>query len=175
MKKNQIETNDFNNNLQSIEDKNSKNEEEVKLNEIENNNNKNTSVKTKLNDDCNKTGVCLAFNSSNGLYRSMVTFLGAARSLNATHFDKFIDCINKSSLFYCGGFLLTSSFDLVTKIGQYCHENNKKFTLNLSAPYICSNFGNQIAQLIPDLDILFGNEKELREFSNFHNFGVRSF
>lgn len=120
-----------------------------------------------------KTGVCLAFNTNNGLYRSMVTFLGAARQLNSSHIDDYMDnYVARSSLVYCGGFLLSSSFDAVRKLGDFCHENNKKFALNLSAPYICSNFGNLITQLIPNLDLIFGNEKELREFAHYHHFKV---
>ena len=124
--------------------------------------------------DCFKTGVCLAFNTNNGLYRSMVTFLGAARQLNKSHVERYSDYVDRSSLVYCGGFLLSSSFDAVRKLGDYCHENNKKFALNLSAPYVCSNFGNLIAQLIPNLDLVFGNEKELREFAHYHHFKVGS-
>lgn len=119
-----------------------------------------------------KTGVCMAFNTNNGQYRSMVTFLGAARELNASHLDNYMDKIKKSALVYCGGFLLTSSFDVLVKLGEFCHENDKKFALNLSAPYVCATFGDKIAQLIPSLDLIFCNEKELRELANYHHFGV---
>ena len=155
---------DKNNNLKFIE------QQQTESNENRIQDGKETKLGNKL--DCTKTGICLAFNTNNGLYRSMVTFLGAAKQLNSSHCDKFMNEITKSSLVYIGGFLLTSSFDAVTKLCQFCHDNNKKFALNLSAPYVCSNFHNLITQLIPNLDLIFCNEKELREFANCHHFGV---
>lgn len=122
-----------------------------------------------------KTGVCLAFNTSNGLYRSMVTFLGAAKQLNSSHINNFMPEIAKSNIVYFGGFLLTSSFDAVIKLVEHCNENNKKTALNLSAPYVCATFGNLIGKLIPNLDLIFGNEKELRELANYFQFKVSFF
>ena len=122
--------------------------------------------------DSTKTGICLALNTNNGLYRSMLAFLGAARQLNLSHIDDYLDKVARSTLVYCGGFLLPTSFAVADKLAQFCLENDKKFAFNLSAPYICSNFGNLVAQLIPSLDLIFGNEKELREFANYHYFKV---
>lgn len=164
---------DANNNLKDVNQKESKMNEK-KVNSDLNAKSDNIEI-DKEKKDCFKTGVCLAFNSNNGQNRSMITFLGAAKQLDTSHLNKFMDKLAKSKIVYCGGFLLSSSYEVVSQIGQYCYDNGKKFALNLSAPYVCNTFGNLIAKLILDLDLIFCNESELRVFANYHKFGVNDF
>lgn len=44
------------------------------------------------------------------------------------------------------------------KVAKYASDNNKLFCLNLSAPFICQFFKDNLMQVMPYVDVLFGNE-----------------
>lgn len=56
------------------------------------------------------------------------------------------------------GFFLTVSLESMLKIAKYASENNKLFCINLSAPFICEFFKDNLMQVMPYVDVLFGNE-----------------
>jgi sugar/nucleoside kinase (ribokinase family) len=56
------------------------------------------------------------------------------------------------------GFFLTVSPESVLKVARYAAENNRVFTLNLSAPFISQFFKEALMDVMPYVDILFGNE-----------------
>lgn len=43
-------------------------------------------------------------------------------------------------------------------MAKHASENNKLFCLNLSAPFICQFFKDNLMQVMPYVDVLFGNE-----------------
>merc|ERR1711935_37233 len=43
--------------------------------------------------------------------------------------------------------------------------NNKTFIMNLSAPFLCQFFKDQMHSVLPYVDVLFGNESEALEFA----------
>lgn len=51
-------------------------------------------------------------------------------------------------------------------------ENNKVFSINLSAPFISQFFGEQLASVIPYADIVFGNESEAATYAETKGFGT---
>lgn len=56
------------------------------------------------------------------------------------------------------GFFLTVSLESILKVAKHASENNKLFCLNLSAPFICQFFKDNLMQVMPYVDVLFGNE-----------------
>ena len=59
---------------------------------------------------------------------------------------------------FCQGFPLTVCPDAMLEIGKHSADNGKTFAMNLSAPFLCSVFKKPMLDLIPYVDILFGNE-----------------
>lgn len=56
------------------------------------------------------------------------------------------------------GFFLTVSPESILKVAKHASENNKIFSLNLSAPFISQFFKEAMMKVMPYVDILFGNE-----------------
>lgn len=56
------------------------------------------------------------------------------------------------------GFFLTVSVESILKVAKHASENNKLFCLNLSAPFICQFFKDNLMKVLPYVDVLFGNE-----------------
>ena len=56
------------------------------------------------------------------------------------------------------GFPLTVSPSTILRIAKHAHEKHKTFIMNLSAPFLCQFFKDPMIQVLPYVDILFGNE-----------------
>lgn len=56
------------------------------------------------------------------------------------------------------GFFLTVSVESILRVAKHASENNKLFCMNLSAPFICQFFKDNLNQVLPYVDVLFGNE-----------------
>jgi adenosine kinase len=46
------------------------------------------------------------------------------------------------------------------------------FSANLSAPFIAQFFKDQVDQVLPYVDLLFGNESEAEAYAESHEWGV---
>ena len=60
----------------------------------------------------------------------------------------------------------------IKKVASHAAENNKQFMMNLSAPFICEFFAGPMMEVMPYVDILFGNETEAVAFSKAQKFDV---
>jgi adenosine kinase len=49
---------------------------------------------------------------------------------------------------------------------------NQVFTMNLSAPFIAEFFKDNVDQLLPFVDFLFGNESEAAAYAAAHSWDV---
>ena len=56
------------------------------------------------------------------------------------------------------GFPLTVSPQTMLRLAKHSKENGKTYTMNLSAPFLCSVFKDAMVSVLPYVDILFGNE-----------------
>ncbi|CAJ1067542.1 adenosine kinase isoform X2 [Xyrichtys novacula] len=105
------------------------------------------------------TGTCAA--CITGDNRSLVANLAAA---NCYKKEKHLDLeenwelVKKAKVYYIAGFFLTVSLESILKVAKHASENNKLFCLNLSAPFICQFFKDNLMQVMPYVDVLFGNE-----------------
>ncbi|UYV80941.1 ADK [Cordylochernes scorpioides] len=59
------------------------------------------------------------------------------------------------------GFFLTVSVESVHVVGRHLAQHpDKLFSMNLSAPFICQFFLTQLMEVLPYVDLLFGNDTE---------------
>jgi len=48
--------------------------------------------------------------------------------------------------------------DAMLEVAKFAAAHDRLFTMNLSAPFLCTAFKDQLMSLLPYVDILFGNE-----------------
>ncbi|XP_053189185.1 adenosine kinase isoform X1 [Scomber japonicus] len=120
------------------------------------------------------TGTCAA--CITGDNRSLVANLAAA---NCYKKDKHLDLeenwklVEKAKVYYIAGFFLTVSLESILKVAKHASENNKLFCLNLSAPFICQFFKENLMKVMPYVDVLFGNETEAAAFAKEQDFKTK--
>uniref|UniRef100_A0A3B3SJX6 Adenosine kinase n=1 Tax=Paramormyrops kingsleyae TaxID=1676925 RepID=A0A3B3SJX6_9TELE len=117
------------------------------------------------------TGTCAA--CITGDNRSLVANLAAA---NCYKKEKHLDLdqnwalVMKAKIYYIAGFFITVSPESILKVAKHASEKNKIFALNLSAPFICQFFKKSLMEVMPYVDILFGNETEAATFAKEQDF-----
>lgn len=62
--------------------------------------------------------------------------------------------VDKARVYYIAGFFLTVSPESVLKVAHHASENNRIFTLNLSAPFISQFYKESLMKVMPFVDIL---------------------
>ncbi|XP_005096570.1 adenosine kinase 2-like [Aplysia californica] len=116
-----------------------------------------------------KTGVCAAIIT--GEDRSLITELGAAERFCLDFLQKQENwaLVEKARYFYIGGFLLSNSSDVVTAVAKHCSAAKKTLVMNLHATFLCQYFADPGLNLMPHVDVLFGNGDEYTEFARQMN------
>lgn len=124
-----------------------------------------------MKDEKVPTGTCAALIV--GGERSLVTNLDAANNFKPTHLetDKAKEVIESAKFYYIAGFFLTVSVESLLKVTEHALANKKTFCMNLSAPFLIDFFGDQMAQAMPYVDYLFGNESEAAAYGKKHEMG----
>ncbi|KAK4743233.1 hypothetical protein SAY87_001234 [Trapa incisa] len=82
--------------------------------------------------------------------------------------------VEKAKYYYIAGFFLTVSPDSIQLVAEHAAANNKVFTMNLSAPFICEFFKEALEKVLPFMDFVFGNETEARTFAKVHGWETDS-
>ncbi|MEQ2194769.1 hypothetical protein XENOCAPTIV_002679, partial [Xenoophorus captivus] len=93
--------------------------------------------------------------------RSLVANLAAANCYKKEmHLDleENWELVQKAKVYYIAGFFLTVSLESILKVAKHASEHNKLFCMNISAPFICQFFKDNLMQVMPYIDVLFGNE-----------------
>jgi len=80
--------------------------------------------------------------------------------------------VTSAKCVYSAGFFLTVSVDSMLRVAKHCSQNNKTYCLNLSAPFLCQFFKDQMASVLPFTDIVFGNETEAATYAEVNNLGT---
>ena len=114
------------------------------------------------------TGSCAVL--INGKNRSLVANLSAANTFKPSHIDDNWSVVEQAKYFYVSGFFLTVSVDSYLKLAKHAAEHDKVFTINLSAPFLCQFFKEQMLQVLPYADIVFGNESEAAAFAESNGY-----
>lgn len=113
------------------------------------------------------TGTCITLIDEENNERTLVASLGAAEKFTYDFFGNDFDewCKNKKpSLIYITGFFFSVSFETVLKLAKYAYSEKIPFCINLSATFVCENNRKNLLEIMPYVDILFGNSDEIRAF-----------
>lgn len=115
--------------------------------------------------DSASTGTCAVLVTGNE--RSLVAHLGAANNFTVDHLDdpQNWSFVEKAKVHYISGFFFTVCPEAIMRIAKFSCENNRTFTINLSAPFLSQFFKDKIMDAFPYVDILFGNDDEARAFA----------
>jgi adenosine kinase len=122
-----------------------------------------------------ETGRCAVLIT--GLNRSLVTKLDAANHFTVDHLEisENWEVVDKAKVFYSAGFFITVSPDPMLKVAKHAAEHaDKKFCVNLSAPFICQFFKDPLNQVLEYADVVVGNETEAETYAE-HNFDKGSY
>lgn len=123
-------------------------------------------------DESTPTGTCAVLIKD--AERTLVTNLAAANNYTKAHLegDEAQALITKAKVIYSAGFFLTSGGPACTTyLGEHCAKTGKLYCLNLSAPFICEFFTEQLDQTMPFVDIVFANETEAASLGKVKGWG----
>eukprot|EP00092_Neocalanus_flemingeri_P011836 GFUD01012765.1.p1 GENE.GFUD01012765.1~~GFUD01012765.1.p1 ORF type:complete len:343 (-),score=110.85 GFUD01012765.1:371-1399(-) len=106
--------------------------------------------------------------------RSLVTKLDAANHFTVSHLEEGDNwsVVTAAKCVYSAGFFLTVSVESMLKVAKHCSLNNKTYCLNLSAPFLCQFFKDQMSSVLPFTDIVFGNETEAATYAEVNSLGM---
>jgi len=105
--------------------------------------------------------------------RSLVAYLAACSNYKISHLlsDPIKPVWENASIIYTTGYFLGPvSPDSILHLAKHAHENNKTFCVNISAPFVCEFFNDQLMSIMPYVDFLFGNESEALAFAKKHGY-----
>ena len=97
--------------------------------------------------------------------KSYVSKIGAAKDFDVSFLESNWALFDKAELVYSAGFFLTVSVDSMLKVAKNCAARDKTYCINLSAPFLCQIFKDQMASVLPFTDIVFGNEEEAEAYA----------
>lgn len=111
------------------------------------------------------TGTCAVLIT--GKDRSLVAHLAAADKFTVDHLDneKNWSLVSKAQVFYVTGFFFTVCPEAIQRFAQFSLDNNRIFSINLSAPFVSEFFKDRLSVILPYVDVLFGNDDEARTFA----------
>lgn len=126
-------------------------------------------------DEQTPTGTCGVL--VNGGERSLVAALNAANNYKIDHLEKPENwqLVEAARFFYSAGFFLTVSPDSMMKVAKHSAEEGKCYCFNLSAPFLMQvpPFKTAMMELMPLVDILFGNESEAVTFAETEGWATK--
>ena len=103
----------------------------------------------------------------------MCTHLAAANEYKLDHLQQphIWSMIESTQVFYVGGYHLTVCVPAALAVAEHAAKTNKIYMLSLSAGFIPQFFKDQLAQVVPYADYIFGNENEAKTWaeSQGHN------
>ncbi|VDM70593.1 unnamed protein product, partial [Strongylus vulgaris] len=106
--------------------------------------------------------------------RSLCAHLAAANTFTIDHLldPAHSAVIEKAQFFYIAGFFLTVSPPSIMHIAEHSYKHNKIFMFNLAAPFISQFFFGALKEVLPYVDIIFGNEDEAAAFAKAAELGT---
>ena len=126
-------------------------------------------------DESTPTGTCGVLVS--GGERSLVAALNAANNYKIDHLSQPENwkLVEDARFYYSAGFFLTVSPDSMLKVAKHSAEEGKCYMFNLSAPFLMQvpPFKTAMMEVLPYVDILFGNESEAVTFAESEGWETR--
>ena len=94
--------------------------------------------------------------------RSLVANLAAAEKYAKEHFESeaIQAVVGGADILYSAGFFLTHASETMVAMGKLAAAAGKVYCMNLSAPFLCAFFKDQMHAVLPYTDFVFGNESE---------------
>ncbi len=119
------------------------------------------------------TGVCGSVIT--GQNRSLIARLGAADSFQHQWLQNPANwtLVEKARFYYIGGFVFPVCSQVIFDVAEHAAQMNKTLVMNLSAPFLCEYFANTTSDVMPYVDILFGNETEAATFCRLREIEVK--
>jgi adenosine kinase len=104
--------------------------------------------------------------------RSLVANLSAANHYKKAHYDSeaMQAVVAGARIFYSAGFFLTVSPETMAAMGTHAAQSGKVYAMNLSAPFLCQFFKDQMHAVLPYADFVFGNESEAAAYAAANGF-----
>lgn len=119
--------------------------------------------------DSEPTGTCGVLIT--GHHRSLCANLAAANHFTIDHIrspeNKKI--LEAAKFVYITGFFLTASAETVLDVAKSSHARDIPFIMNLSAPFISQFHKQELLDVLPYVDMIFGNELEALAFAKEQN------
>ena len=82
------------------------------------------------------------------------------------------EAVERAQIYYAAGFSIRTGYDAVLMAEHAANATGKTFAINLSAPYVCQHLSDRLMQLLPLVDIVFGNEEEALALAKALNWQV---
>ncbi|CAH1136160.1 unnamed protein product [Ceutorhynchus assimilis] len=108
-------------------------------------------------------------------HRSLCANLGAANCFTIDHIRKPENkkLVDNAKFYYISGFFLTVSPPSIMEVAKVALANDRPLIMNLSAPFICQFYKEPLMQVLPYVDVVFGNETEAETFAQEQDFGTK--
>lgn len=114
------------------------------------------------------TGCCAVLLT--GTERSLCTTLGAAHNFTTAYLKRpeVWQLVEAADIIYSSGFFITSCEDSMRLAAMEADRRGAVYCLNLAAPFIAQvpAFKKAVKELLPKVDILFGNETEAQAWAD---------
>lgn len=127
-------------------------------------------------DEATPTGVCAVLVHKGE--RSLITRLDAANNYKESHLKEPANWkyAEQARFVYIEGYFLTVSPPSINLLAEHCAKANKTFMMNISAPFLVQvpDFLKAFKDVMPCVDVLFGNETEAMEFAKAFELNAKS-
>lgn len=128
--------------------------------------------------DTEPTGTCAVCLTEQGKNRSLCAFLGASQKFSDKHLiDNWDTLVKDTDIIYISGFLIAVSPKTYHLLGEHIAKSgdkNRRFCLNLSAPYVSTVFGQELVKVMKYVDIVFGNDDEAQAYAQHRQWNTAS-
>lgn len=112
------------------------------------------------------TASCLVLITPDG-ERTMNTYLGACTRLKAEDIDEQV--VAEAKITYIEGYLWDSAQEAINKVIDIAKQNNRQIAFSLSDSFCVERHRKDFLDLLSKIDILFGNEEEIRFLYKTHD------
>ena len=104
--------------------------------------------------------------------RSLVANLAAAEKYSKAHYESeaIQAVVSGADILYSAGFFLTHAAETMVAMGKLAAATGKVYCMNLSAPFLCAFFKEQMHAVLPYTDFVFGNESEAAAYAEANGF-----
>ncbi|XP_040575200.1 uncharacterized protein [Lepeophtheirus salmonis] len=112
------------------------------------------------------TGHCIVL--ANGQERTLVANIGAANQYSLKHLIQHESLLKDTPMIYVEGFFLNHSPKASNYLALLSNSSDKIFTFNLCGSYVCreKEYVENVMNIFPQINVLFGNAYEFEAFNN---------